>query len=116
MPSFCVESSPRAAKPHRCTVCRFTIQKELRHVAICGKWDGQVSTVRFHDECYEAYCLIAADYYSDGDCIGFEETVEAINERSRDGSRDENLMNARKALADAYRKYRHATAESRVAK
>lgn len=105
IPSFYEETFPRARKPYRCEACRFRIAVGEKHVAISGKWEGAVETIRVHDDCYGGVMLATQAARESGeDCLAFSEALDFV--REWDGKPDENVTNARKSFAKAIRGHR----------
>jgi hypothetical protein len=53
-PSFYDEKRRKARKEHRCIECKLPIPKGFEYYAASGKWDGEVETMKLHEECREA--------------------------------------------------------------
>jgi hypothetical protein len=69
MPSefFAPTTTPVAKKDHRCIWCGESIPTGEKHHKQFGRFDGEIQTNRYHDECYGA--MTTSDDVIDDGCF-----------------------------------------------
>ena len=74
MPEFYDESWHVARKHHMCAECHTVIRPGERYLACRGKWGGDFSVFKQHEECLAA-CIAARNYMKD-QCVPFGGLIE----------------------------------------